>query len=60
MGEVVLAVHPKTIPTPTVAMLLMLLLCPYNKQYILKIDYLPHSVVFNRLIVIFNKVLIVA
>ena len=33
-----------TIPSSTVAMLLVLHLCIYNKQYILKIDYLPYSI----------------
>ena len=36
-----LAVHPDTIPTPTVAMLLVMRLHLQYKQDILKIDY-PH------------------
>ena len=39
-----LSIHPETTPTSTVAMFLMLRLCNYNKQYILKIEYSPYFI----------------
>ena len=47
-SKVVSAFHPETIPTSTVTMLLVWHLCIYNKQYIFKIGYLPHSVVLEN------------
>ena len=44
---VVSAVHLETISTSTVAMLMVLGQCIYNKQYILKIDYLPILLINN-------------
>ena len=44
LKKVISAVHPETIPTSTVAMSLVLHLCIYNKQYILKLDYLSYSI----------------
>ena len=46
-SNVVSAVHPETIPTSTVAMLLVLCLYIYNKRYILKTDYLPIQLLKN-------------